>query len=198
MREKAEAEAPAGARRLRTGWKGCAQEIREPAADQAHGPLGTGSWPARGILGARAHGNLGAAVEQSRDKGRGRSEARGGMGTGRGGPARDPNGWKRCAGVHAGEAPPCVGLNGAPLGTPPIGARAAVPWRPFVGADWSRLPTVWRACLAAQVSGWAACPPDLCGLGGGEHGTSGAAGPPESPGLRRRPPPCGVHDAAAC
>ncbi|XP_057639251.1 cell division cycle-associated protein 4 isoform X2 [Chionomys nivalis] len=72
------------------------------------------------------------------------------MGTGRSGPARDPNGWRRCAGLHAGEAPPCVGLNGAPLGTPPIGARAAAPWRPFVGADWSRLPTVWRACLAAQ------------------------------------------------
>lgn len=108
---------------------------------------------------ARKPGSCSRAVERQGTKGRRRSEARGGMGTGRGGPARDPNGWRRCAGVHAGEAPPCVGLNGAPLGTPPIGARAAAPWRPFVGADWSRLPTVWRACLAAQVSEWAACPP---------------------------------------
>lgn len=128
--------------------------------DQAHGELGTGRWPSARESGSRARGMLGTGWRrrETSDRGAERGAGRpGNRGKGRSRLAREPNGSRRCAGAHAGEAPPCVSLNEAPPRTPPIGTRAAAPWRPFVGADWSRRPTEWRACLAAQVSERVVC-----------------------------------------
>lgn len=130
--------------------------------------------PGTGAGGGRAAERQGVGAE--------RGAGRPGSG-GRGGPARDPNGCRRRAGARPGEAPPGVGLNGAPPRTPPIGARAAAPWRPFVAADRSRLPNRVAACLAAQVSGRA--------VGSSEPprppGQPGRAGGPRASARARRP-----------